>query len=231
MLLHPDLNKRNIYVSESDPTKITALIDWQCTSIEPTLVYANEMPDLITHPGSVSLFPWDSTDSTIEEKNPEQVKARQDVEICRQTFEVTMRGWVPKFHEARVTDETLLRVTRYCGTSWRDSAAALRQELIELSQRWNDLGLPGKCPYQPTADVLENHKLQYMDFEMLQNLKLFLIRATDSNSDGWIPADSWETAKEAHRAAFDAWIQTAVENSDSDMNEEKARTLWPFDIF
>lgn len=37
MLVHPDPNKRNIYVSPDDPIRITTIIDWQSTSIEPPL--------------------------------------------------------------------------------------------------------------------------------------------------------------------------------------------------
>ncbi|KAI9739903.1 MAG: hypothetical protein M1818_004959 [Claussenomyces sp. TS43310] len=49
-LLHPDIHKRNIYVSEEDLSCVTAIIDWQSTSIEPTFVYANETPDLAKDP-------------------------------------------------------------------------------------------------------------------------------------------------------------------------------------
>lgn len=51
-LLHPDLHKRNIFVSEEDPSCVTAIIDWQSTSIEPTFVYANETPDLAEDPAA-----------------------------------------------------------------------------------------------------------------------------------------------------------------------------------
>lgn len=54
-----------------------------------------------------------------------------------------MKWKVPALAAARAADSTLLRPLRYCGTSWRDSATAVRQELIELSQRWTELGLPG----------------------------------------------------------------------------------------
>ncbi|THV72328.1 hypothetical protein D6D27_09613 [Aureobasidium pullulans] len=47
-LLHADLHKRNIFVSDSEPSKITGIIDWQSTSIEPAFVYANETPDFAT---------------------------------------------------------------------------------------------------------------------------------------------------------------------------------------
>ena len=48
VLLHADLHKRNIFVSDDDPGTITCLIDWQATSIEPSYIYANEKPDLCT---------------------------------------------------------------------------------------------------------------------------------------------------------------------------------------
>lgn len=40
-LLHADLHKRNIYVSDDDPTVVTGLIDWQSTSAELAFAYAN----------------------------------------------------------------------------------------------------------------------------------------------------------------------------------------------
>ncbi|EDN03226.1 predicted protein [Histoplasma mississippiense (nom. inval.)] len=35
----PDLHKRNIFVSEDDPSIVTGIIDWQSTSIEPAFCY------------------------------------------------------------------------------------------------------------------------------------------------------------------------------------------------
>jgi len=77
---------------------------------------------------------------------------------------------------ARAMDETLLRLFRY-HSSWRNSAAALRQELIKLSQRWIELGLPGFSPYQPSAEELAEHTKQWDDFETVQKFKFFLMRA------------------------------------------------------
>jgi aminoglycoside/choline kinase family phosphotransferase len=52
-LLHPDLHKRNIFVSDDDPAVITGIIDWQSSSIEPAFWYADDVPDFarpIAHP-------------------------------------------------------------------------------------------------------------------------------------------------------------------------------------
>lgn len=64
-LFHADLHKRNIFVSEEDPTKIISLIDWQSTSIEPTFVYANETPDIAARPDCLSAETGDATKERI----------------------------------------------------------------------------------------------------------------------------------------------------------------------
>ncbi|KAH8710214.1 hypothetical protein GQ44DRAFT_626808 [Phaeosphaeriaceae sp. PMI808] len=227
MLLHPDFHKRNIFVSDEDPTCITAVIDWQSTGVEPVFSFANETPDMVADPVTdMPLFedeqdqPQSSHDETIE----------KEISICKQTFEVALKGWVPKLHDARALDETLLRPIRYCHTSWRDGAAALRQELIELSQRWNELGLPGSCPYQPSPEELAKHAKEWEDFENFQSLKLFLVRSMNSNIDGWVPPEDWEAAQDANQSVFEEWMKTASQSDDPDMTEERSRKLWPFDV-
>ena len=44
-LLHPDLNMRNIFVMENDPTAISGIIDWQSASVEPAFWYVDDIPD------------------------------------------------------------------------------------------------------------------------------------------------------------------------------------------
>jgi len=125
---------------------------------------------------------------------------------------------------------TLLRILRYCSNSWRNSATALRQQLIELSSRWGELDFPGSCPYQPSEEELEKHRKQYEDLESSAKLKRFLVHLADSNADGWVHPADWDAAKEANRKAFEERMQTVKESSDPDMTEEKARKLWPFDV-
>lgn len=143
-----------------------------------------------------------------------------------------MKAFVPKLRTARALDDTLLRPFRYCYSSWKDSAAALRQALIELSQKWTELGLSGSCPYLPSKEELAEHEKQYEDFETVQRLKLWLIRVLDTNSDGWVPTDAWEWSKAAHKDAFEKWMESIREANGTDhagMSQEKAQRIWPFD--
>jgi hypothetical protein len=240
-LLHPDIHKRNIFVSGDDPSQVTAIIDWQSTSIEPAFVYANHTPDFVDDPAAdvpileklmQGEIPDMELSKDVSTKDPEEEAARKryekDISICQKTYEVVLRGFVPKLHNARAMDESLLRPFRYCDTSWRDSAAALRQELIDISQRWTDLGLPGPCPYQPTPEELCEHEKQFEDFETVQQLKLFLKRALDAESDGWVPADQWTAKVIENTKLFGELLESVKESGGS---EERARALWPFGEF
>ncbi|KKZ68488.1 hypothetical protein EMCG_05875 [[Emmonsia] crescens] len=55
VLFHPDLHKRNVFVSEDDPSIVTGIIDWQSASIESTFWYADDVPDftVLTEPGGL----------------------------------------------------------------------------------------------------------------------------------------------------------------------------------
>lgn len=233
-LFHPDINKRNIYVSKEDPSIVTGIIDWQSTSIEPGFVYANETPDFVEDPAAdvpileKMMADGDDPDGELQlspEEEATRKKHLEDVDRCRQTYEVVFMGKMRRIHDARVLDQTLLRPIRFCDASWRDSAAAFRQELIDLSKRWTELGMSGPCPYQPTEDELAEHAKQYEDLETVQSLKMFLKRALDADSDGWVPAENYETAKKEHAQLFKDFVESVVENGGT---EERARQLWPF---
>lgn len=225
-LLHPDFHMRNIYVSVEDPTVITGVIDWQSTSIEPAFVYANETPDFAALPERLE-------EDMPENGQNEENKKREwkDASICYQTYDVCMKGFAPKLRPARLLDPSLFRLFQYSHTTWRDSATAIRQELIEISARWTELGLQGSCPFSPTEEELKKHARNYEDFETVQQLKQWLKNSLHTNSDGWVPHDLWEAARDAHRAAYDEWIQTARESSSrgEGLTVAKADKLWPFD--
>lgn len=218
-LYHADLHKRNIFVSDDDPTIVTDLIDWQSSSIEPAFEYADEMPDFAAPTPNFSL---------------EDQPAEKNAELCRQAFDACMHGLIPKLSAAKVLDENLLRPFRYCHRTWRDGAVAFRQEMVEISSRWKELGLANSCPYKlPTSDELLVHQKEYETFVTAQQLKQKLMYLLDTTSDGWVPADLWEAAKVAHKEAFDEFVQAirnAENTGDRSLSEENFLKIWPFDI-
>jgi hypothetical protein len=65
----------------------------------------------------------------------------------------------------------------------------------------------------------------------MQKLKQWLKVSMDTTSDGWVPNELWDAAKEANRAAYDQWMQTAreAEARGENMTVEKTDALRPFD--
>ncbi|KAK5009248.1 hypothetical protein LTR39_004981, partial [Cryomyces antarcticus] len=120
----------------------------------------------------------------------------------------------------------------YCHTSWRDGAAAVQQELIEVSQQWTKLGLPGPCPYQPTEEELAEHKKQYQDFENAHKMRVVVMRTLDVSSDGWVQTDRWEEVAPAHQRMYEMWLDSVKESLASGEDEltlDQAKEMWPFD--
>jgi hypothetical protein len=56
--------------------------------------------------------------------------------IYNQAFDAGMKGLVPKLFAAMALDDELLRPFRYCHRTWTDGAAAYRDDLARISERW-----------------------------------------------------------------------------------------------
>ncbi|EEP77358.1 predicted protein [Uncinocarpus reesii 1704] len=219
-LIHADYNKRNIYVSPKDTTQITGLIDWQLTCIEPAFIYAHSTPDFAALP---DINPAEEND---QPNSADEQWLLKDLAICHQTYDVIMTYKTPKLRPARELDSSLFRLFHYCFTTWRDGIPAIRQELMDLKGIWADLQLPGDFPYSPDEKEIAEHAQQYEDFETKQKLKAWLKIQMQTTSDGWVPNEVWEAAKEANKAAYDEWIESACSEG---MTVEEADKLWPFD--
>ena len=218
-LLHSDWNSRNIFVSDEDPTIITGIIDWQSSSIEPGFMYAYEVPDFAT-----PIRPTSSEDAT----SPENQRARDKAELCSQTFDVCVKGRVPRLCAARALADDLIRFFLYCHRTWRDGAVVFREVLIDISKRWTELGLADSCPYPlPTPDQMLVHQGEMETYKIAQKLRQDLMSILETPSDGWVPTDRWEETEKAHKNAFDVLLQAVQE--DNSMSEQELRLLWPFD--
>ena len=220
ILLHPDFHKRNIFVSETDPTIITGVIDWQSASVQPAFMYATETPDFASLPEDL---PFLKKLGEPEEESEHELKSAS---ICAQTFDTIAKGYIPKLQAGRNLDPSLLRNFHYCLTSWTSSATAIREELIDLSQRWQEIGLAGSSSYSIPEEDISLHKKLYNDLEDAMKLKAGVMRLLNANSDGYVSNDEWERASEALPLLREQWIASAIESGTS---EQDAKAMFPFD--
>lgn len=220
ILFHPDLHKRNIFVSEQNPTVVTAIIDWQSTSIEPAFCYADAIPDFARP------VPNPSDEDKIEPKS----------EVCAKAWDVCIQFWAPKLSTARSMDEAYLRPFRYCYRTWEDGAVAFREELIQTSRRWTELGFAAPSPFPlHFSDEIAVHEKEYRLFEAAQQLRQSLSSLLNTASDGWVPAEDWEYAQSAHHELFKGMLHEVLGNEQPDADEpirceEDLREIWPFDL-
>ena len=223
ILAHADYHKGNIFVSAYNPNIITGVIDWQASSIEPAYEYTRAYPDFL-----FATEPLEITDR--EEERYEAKLTQKGAEICQKTFDVIMKASCPKIQAARNLKKPITRPFMYCYTSWRDSAPAVRQDLIELARKWSDLGLPGTCNYQPTDDELIQHQDQMEAFEAVLKVK-DKFHGIGVDSDGWVQQDRWEAVLAVHKEYYDhLFEQMRSEDGDGDPEAlEKFHLLWPFD--
>lgn len=221
LLWHPDLNMRNIYVSDDNPTEITGIIDWQAAGIDPAFMNVLETPDF------ADKLPFDP-DLDQQGESEGKVEARKDAERCNQAFSLHSK-MVPKLRYAKALDDRMTRIFNLCNSGWRMGAAMLRSELLIIKEAWPEDDL-GPCPvdFNLGKEELASQERNYEDFEAVQRLKSMLARVFYGSSDGWVPADEWSTARKRHKELFEDWLVTAVE-ADKDMTEEKARGMWPWD--
>lgn len=222
-LFHPDLHKRNVFVAEDDPTRVTAIIDWQSTAIEPAFYYADETPDFAT------AIPEDAEENmeAATDKDPTAYVAN----LCNQAFELSVHVLAPRLASARALNEDLIRVLRYCHRTWKDGAVALRQELQELSKRWEELELPTPCPYPlPSGGELQKQEKEFGLFKSVLNSKKAMVEAMGTTSDGWAPDERWEEVQDLHRTLYTMALEEVQRGEDPDFSVKDLRTTWPFDL-
>lgn len=220
VMFHPDLHKRNIFVSEDDPTVITAIIDWQSTGILPAFWYVHEVPDF------AEPIPDPSDEDKLEPKSETWAKAHN----------AYTQFFTPQLAEPRLMDQSFFRPFWYCGRTWEDGIVAYRQELIKTSQKWSELGLAGSCPFPlPSPDEHAIHQEHYKFFETTQLVKRMLSRYLGIQHDGWVSSEIWETNESAYMESFKVMVREVLgkENFNEDeplRNEADVREIWPFEL-
>lgn len=220
MLLHPDFHKRNIFVSDENPAVITGIIDWQSAAVEPAFTYLLEQPDFALCPSSQD-----------EKDGQENETAKQDRLICYQAYDIVMKGFALRLQAARAVHETLLRPFHFCYLSTRIGAAAVREDLIELSRDWNKLGLAGQSPYSPSAEEVAEHQRQFQEYQDARNFKGGVMRMFGIASDGWVQEDRWEHVEANYKGAFELHMETFREGEaagEESVTEDLGRRLWPW---
>ncbi|CAK1366672.1 hypothetical protein CB0940_10065 [Cercospora beticola] len=226
-LFHPDLHTRNIFVDPTDHTKVTSIIDWQSAAIEPAFVFASVDPDFAEELSNDE----DAKDAS-EEERAANAKFRTTVEVCVKMWAVTQQ-FMKKVRPASKLHPTLLRVLASPSQGWTDKIEAMTWLLNDLSERWDELELPGESIYKKdqTGEVAE----LLDETEANHRLTEHLTRLLHCDNNGWVAEDRWNEVLSRYRLEYSRFVESVVESEECKTKEdevkaiEKANRLWPYD--
>lgn len=159
--------------------------------------------------------------------------AQADAQRCNQTWKVLAFA-CPKLGKATTLDPILLRYLSGISSGYLDDIVSLRSSLVDLKQRWETIGLPGKCPYQTSQQDSESLEIELDELRSMQRLRMYLSRLLRCEMDGWVEADRWEEIVPVYRKEYQDFVKACIDSREEDELEShamrKAERLWPFDL-
>ena len=201
-LKHPDLTLSNVFVSESGPAHLTGVIDWQHASILPFITYPIT-PDLIEYCGKVIYM-----DPEADEQERYRVEHR--LAMREKMFQI-LRQRVPRVDAALAHPlyNELVRLPVHAMRTWADSVLELRQTLITMRERWDEVAPGTTCPISFTADELAEHEQQCARFRAYEQASGVIGVALSLLGDGHVMDKDYDAAKESLQALEQQWDEEA----------------------
>ncbi|KAL2060796.1 hypothetical protein VTL71DRAFT_8848 [Oculimacula yallundae] len=227
-LWHIDLHMGNIFVSETEPSMIVSLIDWQSISVSPLSLQARwpiflEPPDDyikgFVHPQLPSDY------ETMDEDDKELATYKFKQASRTKAYETRMylenRDAYNAMNVPRVFRELFIR----CGEVFEEGAEPLRACLIEISQSWEQLKLPGTCPFSFSPNEINAHNVSFKEYEEFQRVRKFALGYLGTDSEGWIaPSMDFDEKQAQNKALFEYYLENLA---DGKSRKELLR-IWPF---
>ena len=166
-LWHTDLHADNIFVSEEDPTEITAIIDWQAVHIAPLYTQVRH-PAFLNFDGEKP-EELDASPVKLPENydslSPEHQTAAKRLRGAQQLWQLYGAEWACRCGETddinramRFRKGLLGQLPSLVGNVYSDGELLFEDELIKLQQNWDQLvddPVADPCPLNFTkADIV-----------------------------------------------------------------------------
>ncbi|KAF2247950.1 hypothetical protein BU26DRAFT_519748 [Trematosphaeria pertusa] len=232
-LRHPDLTPGNIFISP-ETGRISCLIDWQHTIIQPQLLAAGyprafENPDDELSPDLVEpKLPDDLACLHVEE----QAAAR---ELYRRRLLFfgyrVLNGHFNQHHIAALRDPLLLgrqMLVDRAGRQWEGNLITLKGAIIRTTQFWEHL--PDvediKCPVRfDQTELDEFAEIEDGWLKMSVVMEQWRKRVSNMTEEGWVRNEDYEEAKK-QLGELKEEIRLQCEGDEEDI--QAFRTGWPF---
>jgi len=229
-LWHPDLHRDNIFV-DSDTNKITRIIDWQSAVVAPLFLQSG-VPRMFRHTKpvdedwSVPQRPLDYDSLSVEEK----AKIDADIESITyykyykyQSFKKSPRHWACLEHQHALELQT--NPVKLVTQSWKNNDVFyLREALMELVRRWDELNDNGTCPISFSEETYRVHAQEESNINAVGEI-LRIFRDEDTLPvDGMVDHIDYERVRENCLKFKDIFVGLGSTEEEKRLHER----LWPY---
>lgn len=214
-LMMPYIPKRHIFVSESDPTQITDIIDFQHTG-----------PDAPFNHASLIL-------TFIEPSQPHQAED----DILMQTWMRSALEHIPRLMGSVLAgplSQFLFSPIATCDHAWISGVPLLQQSLQELRECWSHLGFSSPCPIPPLSEEATRELSAAHDkAKAAMHMRMTLTSKMKCRYDLWVPIHEWPFAMLSLLLVWTSFVEALGPMEITEgvtMSAEDVRLMWPFDI-
>ncbi|KAL3449523.1 kinase-like domain-containing protein [Aspergillus insuetus] len=229
-LWHSDLHMGNIFVAQDDNSQITSLIDLQSLSILPLFfqarwpVFLKPPRDYIrghVQPELPKVF------DTLDEDDKALARGRYEQALGAKAYEIRTFLDNRPAHNAMADGPRLFRdLFIRAGEVSTTGITPLRESLLEMSRHWSDLGFFGDCPYSFSPEEIEEHRLDFANYEERDRIRRSVMEIIGTDDQGWIaPQRDFEFMREVNKELF----ETCIEQWEG-VPEDEVRRMWPFPV-
>ncbi|RDB22280.1 Altered inheritance of mitochondria protein 9, mitochondrial [Hypsizygus marmoreus] len=241
ILWHPDMHEANIIATESDPCKITGIIDWQSTVIGPYFMQVSPFPLLEYTPSPyIDYTPWDRKPPKrtpgYDMLNAEQ-KQKADLAykaaFRSHAYELKMRELNPTMMDIvqqATAREIALRPLRAITRGRTEGLAAIRDTLIDVCDYWGHLvgldadGVPTvPCPVRYTDAERARHKVEYEGLLKACRLRETLYQQLGLEADGFVTSERYDAVKDMS----DKEMQKSLDVAQTEEERVWIQQHWP----
>ncbi|KAH7394510.1 kinase-like domain-containing protein [Pyrenochaeta sp. MPI-SDFR-AT-0127] len=232
-LRHPDLTPGNIFISP-DTGRISCLIDWQHSIIQPQLLAAGyprafENPDDELSPDLVEpKLPQDMESMPVEEQAVQRELYRQRLLFFGYRV---LNGHLNQHHIAALRDPLLLgrqMLVDRAGRQWEGNLVTLKGAIIRAVQFWEHL--PDvediECPVRfEKTDLDEFAEIEDGWLKMSVVMDNWRTRVSNMTEEGWVRNEDYEEARKQLKELKEE-IRLQCEGDEEDI--QAILTGWPF---
>lgn len=198
-----------IFVSPDDPTTIQGIVDWQSTQVGPLFVQALFQEFLRQPKGYKQGFDTPKLPDNYESWIPSKRKKPKRT-IYRHSkskyYEMTCISHNKPAYNGTSLDRALYEPFTPYMLSY-GSLVLVRKCLGRLAQNWDDLDLPGICPFSFTEEGLKRQNEEAEQYEAISGLWDMVKTVLYTNGDCWVPKSRWEATIEMNKELYDKFIE------------------------